>query len=432
MGESMNFVILGSSPNALFAALRLREAGHPVTLVETRPHLGTPCAPGGLSTLHLAPELLARFRISLDVQRYTGRTALLADGRHLRVTPHHLEGSDRDAARWPKFCELLDQAAGLLQALWNRAEDRDLHAQWRALGRRASMEVLRLPWTSLRDLLDEWFHDEALKGMLAEAALEGVLQGPFAPGTSFHLLRRWALGEFLTPATGSLQPLLQAVQASGTDILHRPGDPPRFEWPATLHIGGRALPFDALLSDLDAKYTFTKLVSPRFLETEFNAHLHKLRSRGSLVRVSAKAASLGTDLYHVDPGLRKLEKAFDPTKYGSNSPAPPLIFGWTSPDSMQASMSYLPHPNPPAPSFPVPVTDLHIHGPAHYESEWLYTGGHLFGGETDLSQSFFLRPIPAYESPCDNIELSGSASDYSGRAGVQAAEKLLYRSVLTS
>lgn len=440
-------VVFGSSPNAFAAAMALREAGQAVTLVETAARLGVPYVQeekweSGLSVWHAAGP---------EVVRYTGRTVLLGDGRWLRATPTALEGDVQaeDASRWPDFCRLVDDASTLLRQLWDRQGD--LLQHWRALGRRQSMEVLRLPWTPLRELLDEYFRDEALKGMLAEAALEGVLQGPFASGTSWHLLRRWALGDLLTPALAvggsgrAIQTLADQATAAGVRILHAPGSGATVDG-STLRLDSETVPFQRLLSDRDAGWTFTQLVSPRELETEFNTAVRNIRSRGSWVRLGgfsdARPPASPTDVYHLRSSLPALEKAYDPTKFGRHSDTPPLTFSWPgfvdssrSQDIVEASLSYLPAAGADVSdracglltsALGAEVCHFHCWTPLHYQAHWGCTGGHLWGGETDLSQSFFLRPMADYHAPLDHVDLCGAArsGDFSGRAGREAVQRL--------
>jgi phytoene dehydrogenase-like protein len=447
-------LILGSSPNAVLAGLRLRQAGRTVALLETRPALGIPYVTDSLGNelgwgfLHLCEEL----ELEPACVRHSGRTAWGPEG-WVRITATELQGqvSARDQERWPLFCRLLDQGANLLKEVWKGRAVADLGAQWRALGQRQSMEVLRLPWTTLRELLHEWFETEMLRGLLAEVACEGALTGPFASGTGYHLLRRWALGEVLEPAIGVggsgavMSQLLERARASGIEIWHRPGEV-RYAG-GRLEVEGEAFEFNQLLSDFDARWTYSRLLSPRDLETEFNSHLHKLRARGSWVRALGRGRPERlhlTDVWHFESSLRGLEKAYDPTKYGRPSHQPPLIVSLPGQidktrdaELIQASFSYLPLVGSEL------KMDLHsrleqacgcaveafqVMTPKDYEQQWMCSGGHLWGGEVDLSQSFFLRPTPAYAEQDLDVWLCGaslSPGDWSGRAGQLAAQRLL-------
>ena len=83
--------------------------------------------------------------------------------------------------------------------------------------------------------------------------------------------------------------------------------------------------------------------------------------------------------------------------------------GWMTP---QAGQAYL------------DVKDRRYFTPVDYEQDWQCTQGHLFGADRDLSQSFFLRPIPDYQEPLENVHLCGTAlhpANHTGRSGHWAA-----------
>jgi phytoene dehydrogenase-like protein len=443
----MKSLILGSSPNAFSAALTLAEAGHQVEMVEIATHLGAPYytlegGEVGLADLHFCSQLSQRFQLNLPSLHHTGRTALRSDGSFVRMTRPQLEGvhPSQDAERWPEFVQLLDQTSALIgQVLHNPQAPQDLPEQWRALGRRPSLEVLRLPWMSLRDLLDEWFLDEALKGMLAEVALEGVAQGPFASGTAFHLLRRWNRGDALAPATapGGSSALIAALHQAATQKgvrLHHLAGPARVEG-QQLNLAGEVLTFDHLLSDKDVRWTYTQLISPRHLETEFNTAIHRVRGRGVWQRVLGRGAwpanwpeSSQRDIVHLHPGLRQLERNYDRLKRNQPVDGPvqvcwPHFVDPSRPELLvQATLGYG------GGSLPTGIPVDTTWGPADYEQHWQCPQGHLWGGAVDLSQSFFLRPIPAYEAELPDVDLCGASlhpGDYSGRSGLWAAQKVI-------
>lgn len=452
----MKMLVLGSSPNAWITALNLADQGHPVTVVECSAQPGAPYVfrdhqEWGLSDIHLCPQLAARWNLDLPRLRHSGRSLVVDDQVQLRLTANGPTGSSvspRDQERWPAFRQLLDQAVGLLGQIQSQSQlPQDFSSQWRSLGRRTAMEVLRLPWMSLRDLLDEWFEHEGLKGLLAEVALEGVFQGPFACGTTFHLLQRWLRDEVCHPATlaGGSARMLEAFQNEarrrGIDFFHLPGTP-ELVWqegrPQQLKLSEQALAFDILWSDKDVRWTYGSLVSPRHLETEFNSSIHKIRGRGIWECGHARGAwpahwpeESRQDRIHLNCGLRDLERAYDRVKRGQTPQHPPTQMAWTGlldesrpEDLVQVQWGYGHGGDSAAPL--ERLQTLHIRTASDFERDWQCPSGHLWGGETDLSQSFFLRPVPAFESDCPEVQLCGASlapGDYSGYAGELAVER---------
>jgi hypothetical protein len=424
-------IILGSSPNALALAQLLLKQGEKVQVIETASDFGAPYVTEaglelGLDWVHFDEQLSQELGLKLEKLEHTGRSALKSDGGWLRITRQAVSGaSSRDAERWPQFVQLLDQAAPLLREM--QMSHLPVEA-WRELGRRQSMEVLRLPWMSLRDLLDEWFEDETLKGLLAEVALEHVAIGPFACGTVFPLLVRWARGEVLAPATlkGGSASLVSALKTGLPDIVHQEGRARLGD--GGLELNGQVYPCTKLWSDKDVRWTFSQLVSPRWLETDFYSGVRRVRGRGLWQRSSQRQSwpsdwpqSSQLDVIHLYPGLRRLERAHDFVKRQQTVPEElqPVQKVW--PGLLDSSR----------PADLVQIT--HSWGPDQglidYEQRWGCPQGHLWGGQHDLSQAFFLRPFPDYSAPEIEpaIELCGVSAnpgDFSGRSALRVSPKV--------
>ena len=445
------FLIYGSSPNALCAALALARAGREVMLLETSRDFGAPyCSQDsgelGLAFTHLCPELMQRFQLDAAFVCHPARAGLAADGRWIRLPPEALlgEARARDRQRWGDFVTLMGQAARLYRGL--EQSDAGVLQSWRDLGRRTSTEVLRLPWTSLRDLLDEWFEDDLLKGVLAGPALEGIAQGPFACGTTFHLIPRWALNEVLQPqvAVGGSSKMMallrRRAEEAGVRVVHECGHPVLDLNANTLSVEGISLSFELLLSDRDVRWTYQQLISPRYLEAEFNVAVQRLRGRGIWTRAVGDLAwpqgwpeELRQDVIHLHPGLFALERCWDEVKRHRFPEKAPTVLRWPAQvdaslpaDRVEVSLVY--GGDPLSRMEGLPVDQLELMTPADYERNWQCSQGHLWGGETDLSQSLWLRPFPDYEPELTQVDLCGVSrppADFSGRAGVWAAEHWL-------
>src|SRR5262249_34531858 len=155
------------------------------------------------------------------------------------------------------------------------------------------MRLLVMP---IRDLLDEWFESDAIKGLLVGPAIRALTQGPFAGGTTFNLLHHLAIGDgyFRATANGGIGAIVGALAAAakshGAEIRTKA---------TALHVviedgkakgvvltGGEKLEAPHVVSEYDARYTFTKLVPPFELEPEFNRAVKCVRYNGSVARVN--------------------------------------------------------------------------------------------------------------------------------------------------
>jgi phytoene dehydrogenase-like protein len=352
-----------------------------------------------------------------------------------------------------------------------------LAGRLRGYGRREMAEVMRLLVMSVRDLLDEWFEDSALKGLLASAGVRGLNQGPFAGGTTFNLLHHLTIGDgyFRATAKGGIGAiswaLAAAAQAHGAEL--RVGvDAPRVLVIDGVATGvqlasGETIAATRVISDYDARHTFTRLVDPPELEPEFNRAVANIRYNGAVARVNlalrelpsftgiAEDALRGTLV--LAPSIAQLEKAFDGAKYGgvSDQPAieaniPTLADPTLAPagqhvlsiwlqyapyhnnlDSQRLSELALARLSEFAPNLRSLVLASQVITPRDFEQRFQLSQGHVYGGDMTLSQAFFLRPLPGfaqYRTPIEQLYMCGAATHpgggMSGLAGRNAADRV--------
>lgn len=506
-----NVILLGSSPNALTAAAYLARAGRRVLLLEPGARLGgaaatAPFAEGfqadqGLIAGRLDPAIVSELGLhahGLAPIERPSITSLLPGGRSFTLPADRAAAAEviagfapADAPRYAPFMRLLDMATELLRAAYAMvppeahqpaAEELDrllvLAGRLRGYGRREMSEVLRLLVMPVRDLLDEWFADAALKGLLAGVAVRGLSQGPFAGGTTFNLLHHLAIGDGLFRATargglgGLCQALAAAAQAHGAEIRTGVGAL-QIELADGAVSGvrlasGEVIPATQVISDYDARHTFTRLVSPPELPPEFNRALRNAHYNGMVARVDlalsglpefpglAPAALRGT--LALAPSVAYLERAFDAAKRGGLAEQPylevcvPTLADPTlAPEGrhvLSIWMQYAPHRGSPsaarirelaldrlaehAPGLPDLVLHSQVRTPQDLAVSLDLTEGHLYGGDMTLDQVFFLRPLPGYaqyRGPLAGLYLCGAATHpgggVSGLAGKHAAGVVL-------
>ncbi len=421
-------VVVGSDPNSLVVALLLSRAGHGVQLL-TGSHFG------GVTRLmgnaRLDSDLAEELSVELPMPKQ-GRLGLSPSGARVSLRREAIDGevSDNDKARWPEFVRLLDDASKLWRRMGNSSSE-ELVEQWRGLGRRHSMEVLRLPWHNLRDFLNEWFESELLKASLASAALFGSRQGPFASGTAFLLLRRWARDEILSAAPAPLDALMEALLKTGVAIQKE--HPSKFEVEggqvrAVTTTTGRSFEVDLVISGEDPVITWKERIGLFRADPEIADAVEAWKIHSTVGTAAVEASGFSDfGVVSLTDTVNSLERAYDRTKYGESSvtpfgefePAAPRV--WVQHLVGQGSKTMI---DPFCKSFGLTAFDRL--SPEDIERGWGVTGGHLYGGDPVLWQSLWLRDV--FSQPLENLHLCGSGTgtgDYSGLNGKRVATKVL-------
>jgi phytoene dehydrogenase-like protein len=508
---SYDTILLGSSPNALTAAAYLAKAGQRVLVLEPSAHIGgatttTQFADGfqadlGLMSGRLDPSIVRDLQLhqhGLELIERDTITSLLPNQRSFTLPADREAAADvirgfapNDAARYGHFMQLLDLASDLLRTAYamtppqvhhpSSADATQLAAlagQLRGYGRREMTEVMRLLVMSARDLLDEWFENAELKGLLGSLGIRGLTQGPFASGTTFNLLYHLAIGDgyFRATAKGGVgaisRALASAAQAHGVELRANVGALRVVvtDGVATgVQLGtGDTIAAAQLISDYDARHTFTQLVAPPELEPEFNRAVQHIRYNGAVARLNLALRelprftgiaeeTLGGTLI-IAPSLMQLEKAFDRAKYGDVSDQPylevsiPSLADTTLAPAGQHVMSiwlqYAPYHGDVdsqrvrelalarlsefVPNLRSLVLHAHVMTPRDFATQFHLSEGHLYGGDMTLTQAFFLRPLPGfaqYRTPIEHLYLCGAATHpgggVSGLAGRNGASEIV-------
>jgi phytoene dehydrogenase-like protein len=241
---------------------------------------------------------------------------------------------------------------------------------------------------------------------------------------------------------------------------------------------GDAYEAPVVVSNLDPKRTFLRLISPQHLEPEFIGALRNFRCEGTSLKMNLAVSALpnfkalpGTlgpqhrATMHICPSMDYVEKAWDDAKYGRPSESPLLEL--TSPTQYDASLApagkhiigiflqYAPFTlregtwdelrepfakrvievvDEYAPGFSSTIEHLHVLTPLDLERDFGLTGGNIFHGEMSLDQMFCLRPVAGwarYKTPIQGLFLCGSGTHpgggVMGAPGHNAAREILKR-----
>jgi phytoene dehydrogenase-like protein len=475
-------VVIGAGVDELVAAHYLARAGYAVTLLRERVEPPEDVLERGWVPAAVVRDLeLERYGLRIErpdpwaiVMPEDGGLELGADMTAAVEAIHRL--SPADASKWPDFCKRMHALARLLEALYTApppdplAETRrglvDLaRSGWRVrrLGRHGMEDLLRLLPMSAADFLDEWFENDALKGVLGAAGVMNLCQGPRSGGTAFNLLHH-----HVGAASGVFRPALSNARAA---LSRRPGIEVRTEPVARIDVRsgratgvtleeGEALPASVVVSGLAPSRTLLELVDAAWLDPDFVRAVRNVRSRGPAATVSLvlDRDPRFTTLV-VAPSLDYLEHAYDSVKYGRTSPEPyieAMNLGAEAADRYRVNLhvQYVPHAPKDAvwdtahstqlaraavsrlseevPGFSSWVIGQHVLTPDDLMHIHGFPQGQQYHAELALDQILWMRPIPAlaqYRTPIDGLYLCGPAmhpgGGIAGAAGANAASVIL-------
>lgn len=364
--------------------------------------------------------------------------------------------------------------------LWNLLQTgRGFHG----LGRRHGYQLLRWAPMPVADLAREWFESALLCASIAGPALSGTMLGPRSAGSGLVLLlqeanRLLAGGPSrVRGGPGALtRAMAAAARAAGADI-HTSARVEqivvRNERVTGVIAGGREIPADAVVSAVDPKTTFLRLMDPADLMPDFLLKIGNYRAAGTLAKINLALSALPAFAHpellsgriHIGPSLDYLEHAFDHAKYGEMSAEPwldvtiPSVLdpGLAPPGAhvMSIYAHYAPYRLRDgdwasskdallrrvlatlerfAPGVGRLVVAAEVITPADLESQYGFHGGHIFHGELSLDQLVTMRPLlghSRYHGPVRGLYLC-SAGTHPGGFMTGASAKLAARAIARS
>jgi phytoene dehydrogenase-like protein len=396
--QKFDIVIIGAGHNGLTTAAYLARAGWKVLVLERRAVLGGCCVteetwPGfKVSTAAYVNSLLRPAIIrDLDLARH-GFAMLprnpssytpLPDGRHLLMGPdaalNHREiakFSTRDAAAFPKYEQMLLQAAEFLEPTldhtppdpWSfRPKDlfhlAQLAWRFRRLGRDGA-KVIDILTSAARPILERWFESEVLKVTLATDAVIGAAASPSMPGTAYVLFHH-VMGEcdgargvwgYVRGGMGGIATALAAAATERGAVIRREAPVQRIltnqgQVRGVKLESGEEILCPRVASCLDACVTFTKFLEPGTLPAEFVEKIRAIDYTSMTVKINVALSERprftawpnpddGSNLrgtIHLCPDLDTMERAYDDAKYGR--PAQTPILECTLPSMVDDSLA---------------------------------------------------------------------------------------------
>jgi phytoene dehydrogenase-like protein len=527
-GARCDALIVGGGHNGLVCAAYLAAAGLSVTVLERRDVVGGAAVteefhPGFRNSVAaytvslLNPKVIADLELHAHglkvVERRCANFLPTDDGRYLLTGPGRTQQevarfSARDAARLGEYGERLDAIADVLRDLVLTTPPNAVAGSWRSAlpelvraarigGRLRKLDMplrralLSLFAMSAGDYLDNWFESDPIKAVYGFDGVVGNYASPYTPGSAYVLLhhvfgevngKRGVWGHAIGGMGAITQAMARAAAARGAVI--RVGTPVR----EVLVEGGRAvgvltesgetLRAAAVISNLNPKLLYLRLMPAGALPGEFREHMSHWRCGSGTFRMNVALSELpdftclpgrqGADHHTagiiIAPTLGYMERAyFDARSYGwSRSPIVEMLIPSTLDDSLappgrHVASLFCQHVAPTlpngeswdlhretvadlmidtvnryAPNFKAAVLGRQIMSPLDLERTFGLIGGDIFHGALTLDQLFSARPMLGYgnyRGPLAGLYMCGAGTHpgggVTGAPGHNAAREVL-------
>ncbi len=486
MSARYDAIVVGGGHNGLVAAAYLARAGRKTLVLERRPILGGAAVteevfPGFKFSVFsyvvslLRPEIIRDLDLpshGLQILPLESTITPMENGDYLgswadpdETREDLRRHSPRDADAMVLFGRLMHHMAMAVRPIIGMVppdpaslSPRDLKGllelggHFRSLGAERFHALHKLMTMSSADYLDEWFEFDTLKATKSASGIIGTFLGPRSPGSAYVLLHHY-MGEidgafrawgFQKGGTGAISGAIAgAARAHGVEIrtnaavervIVRGG-----RTTGVALASGEEIAASLVVSGLDPRVTFTRLVEPKDLPSDLVEGVARYKFRGSSGKVNLALSGLpnftclpgqGPHLrgaVSISPTVEYLERAYDDAKYGefSKNPymdivipsmidpgmAPPgqhvmsifvqyapyaLNGGWTDArreafgDAVVKTLARY------APNIESLILHRQVLTPADIERITGLSEGNIFQGELALQQLFFLRPVPRW------------------------------------
>jgi len=505
-------IIIGAGHNGLTNGAYLAKAGLDVLVVEKNEYIGGAAVSRELedgwiysNCSYVSSMLRQTIHRDLDLTRhglflvpYIGTVGFGDKGdtfvhyndeqvgyNHLRnLSPHDADAMHRFEADLVRYAQVIRKTLmrtppdptsfkprDIMEMLW-------LAKQFWALGEKEIYEYMRFFTISAAEFLDEYFESDLLKASMAAPGIIGTALGVYSPGSAYILLHHvmgdvdgnigaWGL------ARGGMGAISNAIASAfkefGGEIRTNAGVKQVLVKNGTA-VGvalenGDELYADVVVSNLDAKRTFTKCMDKNDLPPGIYDKAKNFKIRGSSGKVNIALSAMPKftgvpDNRFINSGgqifsgsMKTMEKAYDCWKRNrfSDDPfvetvipsawdptvapvgkhwmscfvqyCPPVLEGgWNSEQKEAFGQTVIDKIERYSPGFKDLIVHKEIRTPVEIENEVGLTEGNIFQGELTIDQLLFNRPFPGYAQyrmPIKNMYMCGASTHPGG--GVSAA-----------
>ena len=516
--KSYDAIIIGAGHNGMICAAYLAKAGKKVLVLERRHLVGGATVteeinPGFKYTVCsyvvslLRPQIIADLNLpdyGFELLPLDGTLTPMPDGDYLmrwhdagETRRELMRHSAADAEAYERYSELMYHLAKTVRPILSTTPPsptslspsnlKDLVEVGRKFSRSGEhlYDLAKLMTMSSAEYVEQWFENPTLQATLSASGIIGTFLGPRSPGSAYVMLHHYMGeidGQFRAWGfpRGGMGGVAEAIAASARDF----GVDIRLEAPIEQILikdgsvrgvvleGGEEIRARTVISSLDPRRTFEKLIEPEHLDGEFLERIARYKIRGSSGKVNLSLDALpefscldpvrrrGESIepylagaMSISPDIDYLERAYDDAKYGRFSRRPYLdmiIPSMIDPSMappgkhvMSIFVQYAPYDlaegtwDDQREAFGDAVIDtlseyvpnlkdiiLHrqVVTPLDMERTFGLTQGNIFHGELTLEQLFFLRPVPGsegYTTPIQNLWMCGSGTHPGG--GVMGA-----------
>jgi phytoene dehydrogenase-like protein len=519
-----DIVVIGAGHNGLVCAFYLARAGRHVTVLERRGVVG-----GAAVTEEFHPGFrnsVASYTVSLLNQRIIDDMALgrhglriverpianflpSQDGRYLKLggglarsQAEVAKFSPRDAETLPRYYAMLDDIGDLLRGLAMQTPPNVLDGlgslpraalQGNAL-RRLSLaqqrDLLDLFTKSARSFLDGWFESDEIKALLGFDSIVGNYASPDTPGSAYVLLhhtfggvngKKGTWGHAVGGMGAITQAMASACRAAGVEIvLDAPVRQVLVREGRARGVAlesGREMACGAVVSNLNPKLLFGRMVEPAELDADFRRRIAGYQCGSGTFRMNVALSELpdftclpgcAPAEHHasgivIGPTLDYMDQAYRDARQSGWSRAPIIemlipstLDDTLSPPGQHVASLFCQHVAPElpgrdwrdardevadvvidtvtrhAPNFRAAVLGRVSLSPADLEAKFGLVGGDIMHGHMSLDQLWAARPIlghASYRAPIAGLYMCGAGTHpgggVSGMPGFNAAREVL-------